>query len=350
VRGDYTAEWFMENDNFKETFLAYHRIENYLYRDSELHYCGDAYSIQYAKGKLFIEENKNYTYELPQIMYVPAERSFLSSIDDPSKYKDILGPLVDFLSEYKKALRKLSAPRRLPINNATVEYDKAKDTVYIQGDDYRIKLFESASGFQSVVPLFLVSAFLGDSVKNARNNKGMSSAEKERFSKMTAEIMADVNMTDEQKRIVISEMSNKFNKSAFVNIIEEPEQNLFPLSQWNVFQDLLTINNASARNKLIITTHSPYLINYLTLIIKAGVLKSLNNSAALDSGLKDIGFCLTALIAPDSATIYELNERDGTINALDMPNGLPSDENRLNNELGETNELFAKILELQERI
>jgi hypothetical protein len=79
-------------------------------------------------------------------------------------------------------------------------------------------------------------------------------------------------------------------------------------------------------------------------------LKALNNSADLDSGLKHIGFCLTALVSPDSATIYELNEMDGTINALDMPNGLPADENRLNSELGETNELFAKLLELQERI
>jgi hypothetical protein len=215
--------------------------------------------------------------------------------------------------------------------------------VYIRGDDYRVKLFESASGFQSAVPLFLVSTFLGDSVKNAGTNKGMSSAEKERFAKMTAEIMADKNMTDEQKRIVISALGNKFNKSAFVNIIEEPEQNLFPLSQWNVFQDLLTINNASVQNKLIITTHSPYLINYLTLIIKADALKALNNSADLDSGLKLIGFCLTALVSPDSATIYELNEMDGTINALDMPNGLPSDENRLNSELGETKLWYGHV-------
>ena len=82
------------------------------------------------------------------------------------------------------------------------------------------------------------------------------------------------NLTDEQKRIALSVLSAKFNKTAFINIVEEPEQNLFPTSQQKMLFSLLDLNNINEGNKLIITTHSPYLINYLSLAVKAYSLKS----------------------------------------------------------------------------
>jgi len=63
----------------------------------------------------------------------------------------------------------------------------------------------------------------------------MSSEELERFRKGVAEIWANESFTDEQRRIALSVLSSKYNKTAFINIVEEPEQNLFPTSHLMIF-------------------------------------------------------------------------------------------------------------------
>ena len=45
--------------------------------------------------------------------------------------------------------------------------------------------------------------------------------------------------------------------------------------------------------------------------------------------------------------IYQLNEKEGSVELLDNYEGIPSDENFLNNEIGRTNELFADLLDLE---
>ena len=71
-------------------------------------------------------------------------------------------------------------------------------------------------------------------------------------SKDVEAIWANKDFTDEQRRLALSVLAAKFNKSAFINIVEEPEQNLFPTSQWEMLQSLLRFNEAN--NKLAITT------------------------------------------------------------------------------------------------
>ena len=160
-------------------------------------------------------------------------------------------------------------------------------------------------------------------------------------------------MTPEQRRAALSAISSKFNKTAFINIVEEPEQNLFPSSQRQMLNSLLALNNMNADNKLIITTHSPYLINYLTLSVKADSLidKSLNYKGKDDFKTvisKIVPF--NSIAKPKDLIIYELNEIDGTIKLLENYKGLPSDENYLNESLAESNELFAQLLEIQQAL
>jgi predicted ATPase len=347
VRGDYDAKWFTA-EKLKNTYLEYQRLENYFHPDSELDYIGEAYSINYKNGTLEIAERKNGQYALPQIMYVPAERNFVASLENSRKYKDISESLVWFLDEYRKALKNLKEPISLPINNTSIEYDKSTDTVHISGKDYRIKLSESASGFQSFAPLFLVSHYLSHEVKDLKDSEAMSSDEKSRFRELTSKILSDNNLSDRQKQIAISEIGKTFNKTAFINIIEEPEQNLFPSSQWQILQSLLAFNNSAEANKLIMTTHSPYIINYLTLVVKAAALKKSTTTGNIDAELRRV-VSLDALFDSADLAIYELTESDGTIRALETFDGLPSDENQLNNQLEESNEAFAELLEIQQK-
>jgi predicted ATPase len=349
VRGDYEKGWFEKRGRFKNQYLSYHRLENYVTPDSYIEYQGEAYTIVYSNDSIRITEHLQ-DYSLPQIMYVPAERNFLSYIKGGRELKLSSSSLLEFNAEYEKAKNAIKGTLRLPIHNVSVEYNKQHDTLYIlKGETSKVQLTEAASGYQSLTPLYLVSDYLSQSVKTQAKQAGqMSTEEQSRFQKGVREIWQSPNLTDEQRRIALSALSSKFNKTAFINIVEEPEQNLYPASQWEMLKSLLALNNGGADNKLILTTHSPYLINYLTLAIKANKLFAITTNDSQREAIQDI-VSIASTVNPDDVVIYELEE-NGTIQRLETYNGLPSDDNQLNANLDETNELFGRLLEIQQQI
>ncbi|SFE96748.1 Predicted ATPase [Chitinophaga sp. CF118] len=356
TRGDYDQKWFSRKNKLRNQFLTYFRLENYFPENDNqsktfIDYRGESFNITFENDVLYIEDANNRDYPLPQIMYVPAERNFIANVRTPKALKLTSDYLLEFVTEFDNAKEAMKGPMLLPINEEVyVEYNKLNDIVYLKGKDYRIKLTEASSGFQSLVPLFLVSWYLSNSVKHQSESTKdlMTSDQRERFRKRFKSIDENLDLTEEQKRIAISEIAKEFTKTAFVNIVEEPEQNLFPVSQHGVLNRLIEFNNFNAGNKLIITTHSPYLINYLTLSVKANMLKERIQSDELQSKLQEI-VPLASTIKPDDLVVYEL-KKDGSINKLGTYNGLPSDENELNERLGESNELFAKLLEIQQAL
>ena len=341
VRGDYDKKWIERKNKFKNTFLPYHRIENYLKENTFIRYEGNAYIITYEKEFLKIEEKKNNDYSLPQIMYVPSERNFIAYVKSPKELKLSSEALKDFLTEFDNS-KGIVKNLELPINEAILDYDKLNDTLNLKGKDYKIKLTEASSGFQSFVPIYMVSRYLGKSVgKQSEIKMKMRGDEIDRFRKEVEKIYSSKELTEEQRNIAISVLSKKFNKTSFINIVEEPEQNLFPTSQRDMLYSLLKINNEITANKLIITTHSPYLVNYVSVSVEAGKLKQ-GVIAEKGGQLSEI-----VPINADDLAIYQLNEKEGSVELLDNYGGIPSDENFLNNEIGRTNELFADLLDLQ---
>ena len=338
VRGDYNKKWFKRKNKFKNTFLPYHRIENYLKENTFIQYEGEAYVITYKNEFLEIEEKKDNNYSsLPQIMYVPSERNFIAYVKKPKDLKLSSDALIEFLTEFDNS-KEIVKNLLLPINDVILDYDKLNDTLSLKGEDYKIKLTEASSGFQSFAPIYIVSNYLVNTIKKDSGIKvSMSGEEISRFRKEIEQLF-----NDELKRIAISVLSKKFNKTSFINIVEEPEQNLFPTSQRDMLYSLLKINNEIPANKLIITTHSPYLVNYISVAVEAGNIQNEVNKEQIRKIIP-----LSALVKSEDLAIYQLNEKEGSVELLDNYEGIPSDENFLNNEIGRTNELFADLLDLQ---
>ena len=144
----------------------------------------------------------------------------------------------------------------------------------------------------------------------------------------------------------MSTISDKFRKSRFINIIEEPEQNLFPSTQWNMLASLLEINNMIDGNQLIMTSHSPYIINYLSLFVKASSFEKTSSQELIER----LNRIVPAQTHINSAqlSVYEFNDLDGHYARLDDYKGMPSDENYLNEGLMDSNEKFTQLLELEE--
>lgn len=366
TRGDYDKKAFEEKDVLKR-YLEYHKIDNYLvfqkskgkdqlnlYDITEIEYVGESYSFTYSNRHMKITENDNSNYPLPQIMYVPADRNFLSSIEDRKTQRIVSPALRELLDEMDKAQREIKEDLQLPINNAQLEYDKQKDILNLKGDGYSIKLSESSSGFQSFVPLFLVTRYLANIInRQSEKAEPMNSDELKRFKEGVAEIYANPTFTNDQRRAALSALSAIFNKSAFVNIVEEPEQNLFPSSQWKMLKSLLEFNNVNSGNKLIMTTHSPYIINFLSISIQAEylrnkILKTKTSQELLPKLYKIVPEA--SLIAATDVVVYQLDEKLGNIRKLKTVDGIPSDKNYLNEMLAEGNHLFDQLLELEQEI
>ena len=94
----------------------------------------------------------------------------------------------------------------------------------------------------------------------AKENESLAEKFKQMFS------FGNGVLKDDNDLILLEEKLKKFIPSSFINIVEEPEQNLFPTSQQRVINSLLEFNNKLVDNKLIITN-----INYFYNIISTNI-------------------------------------------------------------------------------
>lgn len=340
-----------------QTHFKYQSLIGYFKSDTVIEYYGDAYSIFFNKEDSpypIVQKNESGNYIVPKIMYVPDGRSFLSVIKNATGVRGLPAPLFEFAEELKRGQADTKGEEiPLPINGVNYKYESESDTSFIIGKDFKVNLLIASSGFQSLVPLFLVSSSLAQIIKSGSeiSPANISVDQSIRMSNEISTVMLDNKVIDEEKLEKVERIKAKFQNKAFINIVEEPEQNLFPTSQREILNSLLAFNSMSPGNKLIMTTHSPYLINYLTLAVKADSLidKSMNYK-----GEGDFKTAISNIVPWDSIlkatdlVIYELDEKDGVIKKLGNYNGIPSDGNYLNERMAEGNELFGKLLDIEE--
>ena len=380
----------------KNSYFQYLNIGSYFKDDTEIDFIGELYKFHVSKTeKPVIEKVDNPNYIKAKIEYIPAERNLISTFPNVEKMQGLLRYLFGFLDEFDEARINFSEIR-LPIGNFVYKYDKAKHKSFITttGNDFRIELFEASSGIQSVTPLTAVSQYYSKLVNNEENpvRQRFSLEEKKEIEKeyrkleallgvgaissilgafMTgglsiafsltglASVFSTVglfnvvnkkkavakDLTEEQVQI-LKDANDKILSlvdSRFINIVEEPEQNLYPESQGKVLYELLECLNSNKNNQLIITTHSPYILSYLTLSAKAAEL--LNKGVPADKIEKIVPE--KSAVSGNKITIYETKE-DGSITKLSPYENLPSDDNLLNKAMAEGNEKFAELIDLEQ--
>ena len=354
-KGDYKAGNVIKYNRLVNKFCAYQGIKNYFSPDTEIIYKGTAFSFFYKNEKLTIEKTASpEKYLLPKIMYVPAERNFLSAVDHPDQLKQLPLPLYTFLEEFERSQAELTEDLSLPINNTEFEFQKQHKIGYIKGKNYKIRLSEASSGIQSLLPVFLVSKNLTQSINKEKDysRKDISIAEQNKIKKEVAKIISRDDLAEEVKEAAYELLSSKYKNQKFINIVEEIEQNLFPESQKNLLYRLLEFNNSTPKNKLILTTHSPYIINYITLAIKGNSLlekiKNSSRSTTLKKKLKKI-IPLESCIPAKEVLVYQTTEK-GTVTKLPTYDGMPSDNNYLNTSLAKTNQTFDQLLDLEDEL
>ena len=344
VKDIFDEDKFTAHDLKKQ--LEFNQIDEYLEPDSELEWFGLNYRIFYEKKSLKItpQLEANKKSEIAKIMYVPAERNFLSSFG--FRYLRLLPnlslSLKTFLEEYQNAKSIIKKGIRLPITNAVCEYDRLNDMLWIKRGENKIRLEKAASGFQSLTPLFLVSEYLAYSINEKSQNELNFRDEQKLKQEIKQLIEARLNTGDKMLTTVLEQLTSKFFPSYFFNIVEEPEQNLFPDSQKDILFHLLKCVNKNQKNKLFITTHSPYILGYLNCSILG---KKLLIQGISEEKINNIIPSLS-LIDGKNVSSYQLDDK-GNISIIEKYNDIPSDGNSLNKMLNEINAMVYKLLGLE---
>lgn len=265
-----SEKYITQYSRFQKIYCAYHRLESYFKRETVIRFYGLHYNFFYENEKFHVEaKGLPESYKVAKVMYVPAERNFLSTADDTDGLKSLPESLETLLEEFDKAKEAFKTGYRLPFNDTDFEYDALNKISWIKGSDYKIRFSAASSGYQSVLPLSLITRFLSDLVLDNANKEDLSIKEKKQIEKEVNKVMNDKSLTDGVKFAMLRNISSRFKYSCFVNIVEEMELNLYPESQRSVLFDLLSYANKIELNRLVLTTHSPYVINYLTLAAKA---------------------------------------------------------------------------------
>jgi len=377
VRNDLSVEQL--NPTIFNNLCVQQELGEYFFKDTLIAYEGEGYSFEYdeKKGSFtggITNPEKYSEYVLPKIQYVSSARNLLTILYNIS-WQNIIdrnGNLVDSSSnipfmvkdmnkEYTKALEKLARDGfSLPLNDTSVYYQNY--STFIKAKGKVVSMSAASSGIQSITPLLLVSRYLSDEVQkdvldkvqNIDNNlknriEGEFAKEEGNLSEKFKQLYSFGKeiLTKEEDVTSLREKLKRFIPSSFVNIVEEPEQNLFPTSQQKVINSLLEYNNAIDSNKLIITTHSPYIIGYMTLAVKAMDLYKKAKKEEVKAQINEIVPQKSA-ISHDDLVIYELDEKDGSIRLLGSEGGIPDDNDYLDNALGQMNEMFSKLLDIED--
>ena len=259
VQGKEKYEHFNGKNSFIEyaSYLKYHGVYHYSHDNTDIEYYGDSYIFRLKENKLFVsKKGNNDNYFCPKIMYIPAERNLLTVNETESdRMTNLLGSFKTFISRYSLAKKKSFKDGEifnLPISNLKAKYNEFLNTIkIINSDSTETDISVSSSGTQSVVPMFVVSKYLS-----------------KRFKEFNLKEAIDTSSPIVIDNYYKSGKENIFNHY-FINIVEEPEQNLFPDTQAEVLYELLKCKNANHKNKLIISTHSPYILMALNSAILA---------------------------------------------------------------------------------
>lgn len=263
----YKLSYFEQYNRFQKMLCKYHRIESFVNESSYIKFEGALYDFLYENGNFSVTDKNHEIKGISKVMYVPAERSIVSVAENKSKLlKELPDSSETFSDEFVNAKKFFQNGYNLPFEGLRFEYDSLNDAGWIHGVDYKVRLINASSGIQSSLPMCIVSEYLSSKISNKEEVK-LSKEEKDKLEKRVAEIMQNEEYSDSIKDMMIRQLSyaNRYNQ--LINIVEEPELNLFPRSQMEVLFSLISNNASAEENMLVFTTHSPYSLAIINTMI-----------------------------------------------------------------------------------
>lgn len=269
--------------------MYYHKLQDYFHDDTLIYYQGDNIVYTYGWPKddemlldgfeigntLHVDDKELILFSLrpsvnPKVIYIPAERNFVSAVPNLQNYIESDDSLHGFILDWYRAKNKYNESNPLGLLNLGVKFfsvGPVSDYILLEGGK-SVRLNASASGFQSVVPLVAMVDWLSSGIY--KEEKPFSAAEEKKITELLNDLSGVTNSVELQKyqqRLKGILEGKVYTHTQF--IVEEPCQNLFPDAQKDLIYYLVSSLDHGKNHRLVLTTHSPYVLASLNNLIYA---------------------------------------------------------------------------------
>jgi len=273
VDDDSSAKDYSKGHLFLESLKTFHRFNpDFFSSDSYIKYDGDYITIEQSSDEAEAVITRKESFEdkryNTKLCFIPSERNLISAVKNLDKtYKATeLDVLLNYLLEWDEVKDYYSTKNALRLSVArNIQYynDGGADFIYLSQNGKKLPVFYASSGVQSAMPIEVMidrySAFVGERASISKHDW-----------RHIFDEMKDNNIDQ-------SSIDSKASKAYYQSVqffIEEPEQNLFPMSQkeliLNVVKHIISANrNEKARqtSMVVITTHSPYVLSVMNVLM-----------------------------------------------------------------------------------
>lgn len=328
-------DWdFLEKKQSFELMLDRFNILNYLSSSSEIKYKTDEFQIVFENQKIFFDFQKQFELKIKErkelrnhfthadsvtgynkfvesyiqignlikpSQYFPAERMLISLLSNSIFLlleNDIALPkfLIRFGSSYQLAKINLKS---IYFSEFDIKYEYSNQNDLVVFKKKKLRLTESSSGIQALLPMILVIDYFSSS------------------------------------------SSSPYKTSDFTYVIEEPELNLYPSAQKKLM-DFLVEKCTKNGNNLVLTTHSPYILTAISNLILAG--NTLKNNPELKKEIIKLVPEKYHLAYEDVQAYYV---EDGTARSIMSSEYQTIDASPIDDVSNELSEIFDQLLDLK---
>lgn len=338
-----------DGDSFIALMEDFHKMVDYFYKDSEIEFETDVINIT-LKGKEFRIRLKNQDlYKREKICYVPSERNAVT-LPELQGFEFGQTNLRSFLFDWYHAREFYGEDNKTDILNLGVRYyydpdeQKYKDRIeHVNGKTYKIPLGSASSGLQSVVPLqIMVQYYTNQYFKTFAEKTSFDSDVKTRIiqscvidkyvlsvvypgfdptnrGKLIKEQNDRIHEGNPEARALLEKYRVELDRltvpvrTSF--IVEEPEQNLYPFTQIELLEAIVKLCYNERSHGCTITTHSPFILNYLNVLIER-FNKKINDQV----GLNPEELCVYSINEGRLSDLIQVNVKTGekSVNAEDL--------------------------------
>lgn len=286
------ADFFAKDDNFLKELERFHKLKGYIKDDTFISYESDFMAFSYdnlTKDFQFEWKEGRWNYKRSKVTYIPAERNLVAAIPNWFQVKFADDNIRDFMADWETARQ--ATQDELSVLNLGVSYhydaNTKSDKVQV-ADGVVLDLTNTSSGLQSVIPLYVHLNYLSmlqdgkvsdTSITDRQEMNNLFEVISSHFSPIFGKLVSE-NDTNQPHPSIIFEINEKkyslraSNLEQMKNILmqylvtdhcdiflEEPEANLFPPTQSNLVEWLLSKTIGDHPSNLFIATHSPYILN-----------------------------------------------------------------------------------------
>lgn len=358
------------NTSFKDFIEDFHRIHGYIHDDSEIVYDSEYIHLEYKQRQLALSLKGNMQYRRVKVSYMPADRNVVTMKDLEKRDLEYTN-FRSFLFDWLYCRRYFDRQNMANILELGVKYyydseanDRQDKIIHQNGETYDLTLYDASSGMQSAVPLVVSMHFFTGKyfeVYNAETSFDTQQKEqllarrlRDHFYPATAtqtslEVYKEARRKEEQgdekardkRQRMFNIYQHQIKPDSISFVLEEPEQNLFPHTQLDLVNDIIASCNAEEhRSTAMITTHSPYVLAAINILMFAGLLKEKGvNEGALKELVSE-----KSMIMPSEISVYSV--KGGTCYSIVNAQSGLIDQNQLDTASEVTADVFDKLYRL----